>query len=100
MSPRDIQGVVGDTLSKRRSRGDVKAVASSQDVGDGTLTKAEANYRDADTPEESCGTCANFDGHSTCKVVAGRISADHVSDEYKAKKGTSDTAPPDDMGTP
>lgn len=45
------------------------------------MSQAEANYRPAEGPEQSCGTCQHFTGDA-CEVVQGKIDAGHVSDSY------------------
>jgi hypothetical protein len=58
-------------------------VQSPQDDG-GSETKAEANYRPQDDPDECCGHCCHFDGKGSCEIVAGRIAAQYVCDHYMA----------------
>src|SRR5881396_1861203 len=59
-------------------------------------TKESANYRAAGKSNTRCSTCANFlgggiSGQATCKVVAGIVSPDGVSDLWTPKeKGLSD----------
>lgn len=59
--------------------------ALSQEGDGGKSTKAEANYRMADSDTKSCGTCEHYSDTASCDVVSGIISADHVSDLYQAK---------------
>ena len=51
---------------------------------DEKFTKQEVNYRDAEGTER-CGTCVFFIGdRAACEIVAGRIEADDLCDEYEA----------------
>lgn len=63
------------------------------------MGKADVHYRPAESPSERCGNCVNgeFQGSSstgTCKVVAGKIRDDHVSDKFSAgdQAGPGDTS--------
>ncbi len=35
----------------------------------------DVNYREAETPDVSCGNCMNFDGAHSCAAVAGEIDS-------------------------
>lgn len=69
-----IQGVIGDNP-------DAAGPLASGAVDETGHTKAEANYRGADS-EELCGNCLHFE-HDCCNLVAGRISADCVCDLWE-----------------
>ena len=61
-----------------------------------TETKAQVNYRPADSGTRRCGTCSMFrDGK--CTLVKGSIAPDHVCDEWEKDKqvklATKITAP-------
>ena len=64
----------------------VQAMSDHLGQPEGQYTKAEANYRVADTPGEECQACVHYDENaSSCEVVAGRISPHYVSDWFEAK---------------
>lgn len=93
-----------EDLGKALSHPSTRDHLSQQVGGDATTgtktSKADANYRIADTPDESCGTCNHFDGSGGCDVVAGHINPSHVSDHYSSKKGkASDSASSADTGS-
>jgi hypothetical protein len=51
------------------------------------VSKPDAGYScPASSRLKRCGTCANFDGEASCSVVAGKISADCVSNKWIPKR--------------
>ena len=73
---------------KTAARASLESGGDQESQDGGQATKAEANYRMADDPEkESCGVCANFEAPDSCKVVAGKINENHVSDKFEPGGG-------------
>lgn len=70
MGPIDVAAENGDSR--------VQAMMSAG----GQQPKGDVDYRVAQTPEQSCATCANFDGQQGCAVVAGTIDPRGVSNAY------------------
>ena len=71
-----------------------KSVAETADAN--KLSKEEVYYRDAGNSKTRCATCNNFvgggiSGSATCRVVAGIISPDGLSDYWTPRaKGLED----------
>jgi hypothetical protein len=57
--------------------------------------QTEANYREAETPEQVCGTCTNYSPpenqtrFGSCQLVEGQIDPTFVSDLYEPIEGTA-----------
>lgn len=49
----------------------------------GKTPMGDAGYRQAETPEMSCQTCAHFQAPDACELVAGRIDPNGVSDLFE-----------------
>ena len=69
----------------------VAALSASLQDQQGTMTKEEANYRDAEDPNQSCGHCSNFHGDK-CDIVAGRIASHFTCDHFEPADSTGDPA--------
>lgn len=50
----------------------------------GMAKPEDVNYREAEDPAMSCGSCLNFDGGHSCAKVAGEVDAAAVCDLYEA----------------
>jgi hypothetical protein len=57
------------------------------EYGNKKISKPDAGYRcPAAKLEVRCGTCAYFDGKDSCAEVAGKISENCVSDNWKPRQ--------------
>lgn len=53
----------------------------------GKVSKASVNYRQADNPHRSCGTCSMFRAPGACTLVEGIISPDALCNEWDPRSG-------------
>jgi hypothetical protein len=66
-------------------------------LSDEKVPQADANYRPADTPDETCSRCEHYMAsdqaeEASCEKVAGTVEAGYVSDlfEPSGEKGQKD----------
>lgn len=88
--------LVGSGADCNRSASETDPLHQPSRIKEITLmpSLAEVNYRPADAPEMSCGTCSNFQGDS-CLVVEGPVQAEGVCDVFTPIEGGPQ--PVDDM---
>lgn len=71
------------------------AAGADEPSSDMKYTKQEVNYRGAGSSTTRCENCSNFRwgggerGTGSCRIVAGRITADAVCDEFEGGAGGS-----------
>lgn len=95
----DVQAAAAKNIAeweadRARAHSHVRATAGPD------LTKSEAGYRKADTPEKRCGTCSmsswGTGSTGTCSLVQGTIEKTHVCDHWEAEAKLSGAV---NMGT-
>lgn len=81
-----------DPRTAAMSRMGAMGVAPDENIRQdtGKVPMGDANYRMAESPEQSCAACIHFIGPDACEIVAGRIDPGGVSDFFE----TSVTGPP------
>lgn len=50
---------------------------------DGKTGPAEVNLRPAESPNQSCGACGYFQAPDTCQMIAGKVAAQAVCDQFE-----------------
>ncbi len=61
-------------------------MAGPPDIMPGALkTKAETNYRKAESPARSCGTCGSFTPPDQCSLIENPVAANMVCDLFNRK---------------